>query len=106
MKNLKNLLPLFALLLGVTLVFTQSAFTAKSSAQVKEDPKYWYEVAGGFTVGSYVDHQLKSEMIDLSGCADDENQDICLFGSNSNSVPNNTPVGTPTEENRILQTEE
>lgn len=103
MKNLKNLLPLFALLLGVTLVFTQSAFTSKSSASPKEDLKYWYQVSNGFTVGSHIDRKVKSEMLQSTDCQDDLNQDVCLFGSDT-TVPNNTNIGSPTDENRILDT--
>lgn len=38
MKNLKNLLPLFAMIIGLGLVFTQSAFKAK------KDTLYWFQV--------------------------------------------------------------
>ena len=42
MKNLRKLLPLFALVLGIGLVFTQSAFTVKSTT-----PTYYNIAASG-----------------------------------------------------------
>lgn len=103
MKNSKKLLSLSALLLGLTLVFTQSAFTSSAVTSVKETPKYWYEVVGGYTT-DFAGHDVKSEMITLTGCEDDPNQDICLFGSDTELAPN-SPVGTPSAENRILESE-
>jgi len=39
MKNLKNLMPIFALILGLSLVFTQSAFKSAGSPTAE---RYWY----------------------------------------------------------------
>ena len=60
MKNLKNLLPLFAFVLGIGLVFTQSAFTPKST-------EYGYDPmnTSGIAVDGWVD--LTGLVLDNTG---------------------------------------
>lgn len=64
MRNLKNLLPVFALILGVGLVFTQSAFTAKTNT-------YW--VFDGTSINDVKDASQYHEDMDAPSCTTGDN---------------------------------
>ena len=53
MKNLKNLLPLFALILGLSIVFTQSAFTSTTKSATTT---YWYYTGPNNDEAEVLDH--------------------------------------------------
>ncbi|MGF1924965.1 MAG: DUF6520 family protein [Bacteroidia bacterium] len=59
MKNLKKLLPVFAFVLGLGLVFTQSAFIGKSAEPTHYNtnpsptgPPVWVELEEGMVIGT------------------------------------------------------
>lgn len=68
-------------------------------------PTYWYllNAAGTHTVGGVAYTGLKAAVIAMQDCKDVPAQPICLFGSTNPSLPNNTLIGSPGPENRILR---
>jgi len=105
MKNLKNLLPLFALILGLTIVFTQSAFTSPSKTHAKQTSMFWYNVVDDHTVGSAIFEGEKIDALEETTCQDDPEQEICLYGSVT-ELNEPTEVQSPSSANTILKTEE
>ena len=90
MKNLRKLLPLFALVLGIGLVFTQSAFKSTTTTEYGYDPNN----STGLAVNGWVDLTLLvedngSQTPGTYGC--DVSAEVCkgLFETipNEESIP-------------------
>ena len=84
MKNLKKLLPIFAFVLGIGLVFTQSAFTTKTtSGEYGLYGGHWYDYNGTPPSGK------------VFICEGTENTCTYIFQGDPNDIENTeTPVPT------------
>ena len=68
---------------------------------------YWYPVdpSTNMTTGPAAYHDTKSNVVADSGqpCKDSPSQPICLFGSTVSNLATGTNVGSPSPDDRILE---
>lgn len=95
----KYLFGIFAIALAIGF----SAFTVNHKTVVKVDATqtdlFWYEVDNGNVVGTPFNATAESRNTAVAaeylGCTDDDDQPICLFGSNDDELA--TPIALPSE---------
>lgn len=109
MKNLKNLIPLFALLLGFGLVITQSAFTTQTTYQTPTEDLFWYEVEYDGTqakISSSITHVGDKTSYPTPPCDDTDINFLCVIGSSNPNLQINDNVSMPgSASERILKTQ-
>jgi hypothetical protein len=98
----KYLLGIFAIVLAVGF----SAFTAPKKTS-DQNPYYWYHVVGGETIGGPISVEegkvtKDQALMDNYTTCIDSGADVCLFGSDIIDLDEETSVGSPSEEARVL----
>src|SRR5258708_429480 len=98
----KYLLGLFAVVLAVSF----SSFKAQKKAS-DQNPYYWYHVVAGETIGGPISPEAgkvtkDQALMDNYTTCPDSGADVCLFGSDDGDLDEETPVGSPSAERRVL----
>ncbi len=103
MKNLKKLLPLFAFVLGLGLVFTQSAFKSHND----QPPLFWYEISSTGTLQTQL-NEVKVDKdeamfgsVPLTECQD-VSTDYCIIGYDTEQVIDTSAPSPDSEDHVVL----